>query len=256
MWTARPVADGGTGDLRYKLNKEGSAGTLSLLFQDSYSGRAEIGLVGDDDFCIKVSPDGAVWNDALRIDRSTGTVAFPAGAASPTAPAGVAGGVTNLLINGNFAVNQRAYVSGAALAAGAFGHDRWKASPAGCTYTFASSPPQTTITITSGSLIQAIEDPQVEGGSYVLSWTGSAQGRVGHSGAAAFRRLFTQAERLAITAAARSDDLVWMFMDDAAAAPMLQLDHRDVTQGLDYLVASGVITRARADTIKAGQAPS
>jgi hypothetical protein len=74
--------------------------------------------------------------------------------------------------------------------------------------------------------------------------------------ALAFRRLFTEAERRAITAAARSDDTVRMFMDDAAAAAMLQLDHPDVTQGLDYLVASGIITRARADTIKAGEGPS
>jgi hypothetical protein len=74
--------------------------------------------------------------------------------------------------------------------------------------------------------------------------------------ALAFRRLFTQAERLAITAAARTDDTVRMFMDHAAAAAMLQLDHPDVAQGLDYLVASGIITRARADAIKAGRAPS
>lgn len=125
LWTARAIAEGGTDDLRYKLNKESAARTLSLLFQDGYSGRAEMGLVGDDDFRIKVSPDGAVWKEALRIDRATGAVAFPAGSSA-------AGAGKNLVLNGNFAVNQRSYVSSAALAGGAYGHDRWKGGHRRC----------------------------------------------------------------------------------------------------------------------------
>jgi len=97
-----------------------------------------MGLVGDDNFCIRVSPDGALWKDALRIDRATGMVNFPAGT---TSAGGGAGSVRNLVINGNFSINQRAYVSATALAAGAFGHDRWKAGAGGCTYTFAATPP-------------------------------------------------------------------------------------------------------------------
>jgi hypothetical protein len=78
LWVAKSVAEGGDGHLRYKLSKESAAKTLSLLFQDAYSGRAEIGLVGDDDFHFKVSPDGSGWVEAIRIDRTSGRVSFPA----------------------------------------------------------------------------------------------------------------------------------------------------------------------------------
>jgi hypothetical protein len=61
-----------------KVNKNAAADTASFLFQDGFSGRAEIGLTGDDDFHFKVSPDGSVWNEALKIDKTTGEVTFPA----------------------------------------------------------------------------------------------------------------------------------------------------------------------------------
>jgi hypothetical protein len=57
-----------------KLNKAAAADTASLLFQTAFSGRAEIGLVGDDDFVFKVSPDGSSFLEAIRIDRSSGSV--------------------------------------------------------------------------------------------------------------------------------------------------------------------------------------
>jgi hypothetical protein len=84
----------------------------------------------------------------------------------------------NRIINGNFAVNQRTYVSGTALAAAAYGHDRWKAGAGGCTYTFTASLADTTVTITAGTLTQVIEAGMIEGGVYTLSWTGTAQARV------------------------------------------------------------------------------
>ena len=40
------------------MNKETAADVLSLLLQTGFSGRAEIGLIGDDDLLFKVSPDG------------------------------------------------------------------------------------------------------------------------------------------------------------------------------------------------------
>lgn len=82
LFAARTVAEGGDGHLRYKLSKESAAKTLSFLFQDNYSGRAEIGLTGDDDFRFKVSPDGSTWRDAIVIDKSTGQVSFPQGGTS------------------------------------------------------------------------------------------------------------------------------------------------------------------------------
>ena len=76
LWTAKSVAEGGDGDLRYKLNKETASDTLSMLLQTAYSGRAELGLTGDDDFHLKVSADGSTWTEALGVDRSSGGVRF------------------------------------------------------------------------------------------------------------------------------------------------------------------------------------
>lgn len=90
----------------------------------------------------------------------------------------------NRIINGNFAVNQRAVSGSVVLAAGAYGHDRWKAGAGGCTYTFAASGNDTVITITAGSLMQVIEDKNIEGGTYRLSHAGTAQARVAVNGAA------------------------------------------------------------------------
>lgn len=77
LWTAKTVAEGGDGDLRYTMNKESAADVLSLLLQTNWSGRAEIGLVGDDQLTIKVSPDGSDWKEALRADGQTGRLSFP-----------------------------------------------------------------------------------------------------------------------------------------------------------------------------------
>lgn len=85
LWSAKPVAEGGDGDLRYTLNKETSADVLSLLFQSGWSGRAELGLVGGDDFTLRVSANGASWTTALSVNRSTGAASFPAGLAGVTA---------------------------------------------------------------------------------------------------------------------------------------------------------------------------
>lgn len=68
----------GTGDMRLKLNKASASGTASLLYQANWSGRAEFGLTGDDNFHLKVSADGAVWREALVVDRATGSVSMPA----------------------------------------------------------------------------------------------------------------------------------------------------------------------------------
>ncbi|MCB1436694.1 MAG: DUF2793 domain-containing protein [Rhodobiaceae bacterium] len=75
LFTALEAANGGDGDIRLKVNKEDGANTASFLFQSAYSGRAEIGLVGDEDFHFKVSSDGAAWIDALKIDSATGALA-------------------------------------------------------------------------------------------------------------------------------------------------------------------------------------
>ena len=86
----------------------------------------------------------------------------------------------NKIINGNFAINQRAYVSGAAVGAGLYGHDRWKMAASGDTYTFSTANNKTTVTIPSGKVLQqVIEGINLQTGTYVLSWEGTAQGKIG-----------------------------------------------------------------------------
>jgi hypothetical protein len=67
-----------TGDHRLKINKAAAGDTASLVFQSGYSGRAEFGLAGDDDWHVKVSADGAAWTEALKVDGATGRVRLPA----------------------------------------------------------------------------------------------------------------------------------------------------------------------------------
>lgn len=72
LFNAVEAADGGTGDVRFTINKEADGDTASLLFESNWSGRAELGLAGDTDLVIKVSADGTTWTEAIRIDRTTG----------------------------------------------------------------------------------------------------------------------------------------------------------------------------------------
>lgn len=66
-----------------KLNKASATDTASLLFQTDFSGRAEMGTAGEDDFSFKVSQDGVSWNTSLTMDGASGNVSFPSGAKVP-----------------------------------------------------------------------------------------------------------------------------------------------------------------------------
>jgi hypothetical protein len=70
-----------------KLNKHASGDTASILYQTAYSGRAEFGLTGDDDFHCKVSPDGSAWTDAVVIDKTSGALTLAAGVQLPNGSA-------------------------------------------------------------------------------------------------------------------------------------------------------------------------
>ena len=73
---------------RLTINKAATANTASLVFQTAFSGRAEFGLTGNDDWSVKVSPNGTAWKDAIIVNKTTGAVSFPnspnASAAAPT----------------------------------------------------------------------------------------------------------------------------------------------------------------------------
>ena len=75
------------GSLQAKLNKHAASDTASLLYQTNYSGRAEFGLTGDDNFHCKVSPDGSSWTDAAVIDRTSGALTLAAGLKLPNGAA-------------------------------------------------------------------------------------------------------------------------------------------------------------------------
>lgn len=80
LFTARASDEGGDGDLRLTLNKTAPGDVLSLLFQSGYGGRAELGLVGDDDLSLKVSADGSTWRRVFGVDRAAGRILFDQGA--------------------------------------------------------------------------------------------------------------------------------------------------------------------------------
>jgi hypothetical protein len=61
-----------------KLNKNAAGDTASLLYQTNWSGRAEMGLSGDDHWRLKVSPDGSSWINALAVNAATGAATVAA----------------------------------------------------------------------------------------------------------------------------------------------------------------------------------
>ncbi len=72
------------GGHQVKVNKASTAETASLLYQNNWSGRAEMGIAGSDDFQVKVSPDGANWKTGLSVSPESGLVTVPHGMNSGT----------------------------------------------------------------------------------------------------------------------------------------------------------------------------
>ena len=88
-------------------------------------------------------------------------------------------GMRNLLINGNLAINQRGYVSGAAVgAANTYTLDRWRVVTSGQNLAFTASGNGSSMTAPAGGVEQVIEGANIGGGTYVLGWTGTATATV------------------------------------------------------------------------------
>jgi len=85
----------------------------------------------------------------------------------------------NLLINGNYAINQRVYVSGTATTgANQYTLDRWRVVVSGQSLTFAAAGNGQQITAPTGGVEQVVEGLNVAGGVYTLSWQGTASATV------------------------------------------------------------------------------
>lgn len=76
-----------SGDHRLTLNRDTDTDTGSIVFQTGFSGRAEIGYVGDDAFRLKISTDGSQWRDVLT--TSGGTASFSGYSAFRSSPGGI-----------------------------------------------------------------------------------------------------------------------------------------------------------------------
>lgn len=79
LFAALSQEEGGSGDLRFTLNKQSAGASVSQIYQTAWSGRAETGLMGDDKFRIKVSSDGSAWRVGLEIEPFDGAASFAGG---------------------------------------------------------------------------------------------------------------------------------------------------------------------------------
>lgn len=81
----------------------------------------------------------------------------------------------NRIINGQGRINQRAYVSGTAtVGANQYTLDRWRVVTSGQSLTFTGTNAGRTMTAPAGGCEQVIEGANIEGGTYVINWTGTA----------------------------------------------------------------------------------
>lgn len=88
-------------------------------------------------------------------------------------------GFRNLLINPLGRINQRGYVSGTATGgANQYTLDRWRVVTSGQNLTFSATGNGFTMTAPAGGVEQVIEGANIAGGTYTLSWTGTATATV------------------------------------------------------------------------------
>ncbi|MBA3911879.1 MAG: hypothetical protein C0524_18870, partial [Rhodobacter sp.] len=59
------------------VNKAAAGNDAAFAFKTGFLARALIGLLGNDDFSFKVSPDGSAFFDAIKVDRTNGQVELP-----------------------------------------------------------------------------------------------------------------------------------------------------------------------------------
>lgn len=93
------LTNAGSG-VQTKLNKHAATDTASVLFQTNWSGRAEIGCVGNDDFVFKTSTDGAGFSTGLTlVAAASGVPRLPAFTVDHLPDAATAGAGALVLVN-------------------------------------------------------------------------------------------------------------------------------------------------------------
>lgn len=86
----------------------------------------------------------------------------------------------NKLINAQFLINQRGYSSGAATGgANEYTLDRWRVVTSGQSLSWTTTGGVVTATAPAGGIEQIIEGNNLQTGTYVLAWTGTATATVG-----------------------------------------------------------------------------
>ena len=133
-------------------------------------------------FIKQVSDSKANDADVVKLTGNqtiAGTKTFSSAPVVPGLNGGQLAGMRNKIINGNFQVNQRGYVSGTNVgAANTYTLDRWRVVTSGQNITFTASGNGNLVTAPAGGLEQVIEGINIEGGTYVLNWTGAATATV------------------------------------------------------------------------------
>ncbi len=166
LQTARTITIGNTGK-----SFDGSANVSWSL--------AEIGVVSASDTTQGIVELATTAEAQAGTDNTC--------AVTPAGIAAYAGALSfrNKLINAAFTINQRSYASGAATtSANQYTLDRWRVVTSGQNLSWTGTAPNITITAPAGGVEQVIEGIWIEGGTYTLSWTGTATATVNGSAVA------------------------------------------------------------------------
>lgn len=77
LWTALTQSEGGTGDVITTMNKEAASDDAGFTLQTNFETRAVLGLFGNDNLRLAVSPDGGTFFDGFEVERTSGVVSLP-----------------------------------------------------------------------------------------------------------------------------------------------------------------------------------
>jgi|GEM_PF-1646471 len=101
LFAADDLSTNTSGDLRVSLSKINTSDTASILYQSDFSPRVETGLMGSDNYQIKVSPDGSNLKTALEVDATNGNVGLGKSPAQALDILKTAPGITRIAVTNN-----------------------------------------------------------------------------------------------------------------------------------------------------------